>query len=123
MQDLWLNNRADEIQSLADINDMKNFYNGLNEIYSPILSGSSLLSADGSTLITDRGKIPEERAEHFNNALNRPSTINNDATCRLPQVPIIDELNATPTVEEILKAISLQSSVKKPGSDYIPAEV
>mgnify|MGYP006282283491 CR=1 FL=1 len=55
---------------------MKNFYDSLKEVYGPTTSGSSpLLSADGSTLITDK-KILERWAEHFDSILNRSSTIN-----------------------------------------------
>ena len=60
MQDFWLSNKADEIQGYADRNDMKTFYDGLKEIYGPTTSGSSpLISADGSSLITDKDKILE----------------------------------------------------------------
>ena len=63
IQDSWLRNKADKIQSFADKNDMKNFYDGLDEVNGPITSGSSpLLSADGITLITDKEKILERSA-------------------------------------------------------------
>ena len=67
---------------------MNNFYNNLKEVYGPSTSGSSpLLSADGSTLITDKEKIHERLAEHFDSVLNHPSTINDEAIDQLPQVP------------------------------------
>ena len=62
-------------------------------------------------------------AEHFDGVLNRPSSINDEAINRLPQVecnPLLDEL---PTVSETVKAIKLLSSGKAPGSDAIPAEI
>ena len=61
-------------------------------------------------------------AEHFDGVLNRPSSINDEAINRLPQVecnPLLDEL---PTVSETVKTINLLSSDKAPGSDAIPAE-
>lgn len=124
VQDSWLSNKADEIQGFADKNDMKNFYDGLREVYGPTTSGASpLLTADGATLITDKEKILERWAEHFNSVLNRPSTINDEAIDRLPQVPIDETLDAIPTLEETQKAIRLLSSGKAPGSDAIPAEI
>ena len=124
MQDSWLSNKADEIQGFADRNDMKNFYDGLKEVYGPTTSGSSpLLSADGSTLITDKEKILERWAEHFDSILNHPSTINDEAIDWLPQVPFDEMLDAVPTFEEIQKAIHLLTSGKAPGTDSIPAEV
>ncbi|XP_072182226.1 uncharacterized protein [Diadema setosum] len=58
MQDAWFSDKADEIQSYADRNDMKNFYRALKTVYGPVSSGSSpLLSADGNVLITDQKKV------------------------------------------------------------------
>ena len=85
-----MSSKADEIQGFADRNDMKRFYDSLKEVYDPTTSGSlsPLLSADGSTLITDKEKVLERWAEHFDSILNRSSTINDDAIDRLPQVPV-----------------------------------
>ena len=102
MKDSWLSSKADEIQWYPDRNDMNKFYDGLKEIYGPTTSGSPpLLSADGSTLITDKDKILDGWAEHFDSVLNRPSTINDEAIDRLPQVPVSETLDAMPTFEEI----------------------
>ena len=125
MQDSWLSSRADEIQGFADRNDMKNFYHGLKEVYGPSTTGSlsPLLGDDGSTLITDKEKVLERWAEHFNSVLNRPSVINDEAIDRLPQVPVDETMDAIPTLDEIQKAVHLLSSGKAPGLDSIPAEV
>ena len=124
MQDSWLSNKADEIQGFADRNNMKNFYDGLKEVHGPTTSGSSpLLSADGSTLITDKEKILERWAEHFDSVPNHPSTINDEAINWLPKFPVDETLNAVPTFEEIQKVIHLLNSGKAPGADSIPTEV
>ena len=62
-------------------------------------------------------------AEHFDSVLNRPSTINDDAINKLPQVECNLLLDEFPSVSETVKAIKLLSSGKSPGSDSIPAEV
>ena len=124
MHDNWLSMKADEIQNAADRNDMKSFYSGLKEVYGPTRSGTSpLLSADGKTLLTDKESILARWAEHFDGVLNRPSSINNEAIERLPQVPTDETMDNIPSEEEIKKAISLLSSGKSPGSDAIPAEI
>ena len=109
MQDTWLSKKADEIQEFADRNDMKCFYESLKEVYGPTTSGSvrPLLNADGSSLITDKKKILEGWAEHFDSILNRPSTINHGAIDRLPQVPVDENMDALPTLNEIPKAVRL----------------
>ena len=124
MQDSWLRKKADEIQSFADRKDMTKFFDALKTVYGPQSSGTTpLLSADGTSLLTDKEAILKRLAEHFDGVLNRPSSINDEAINRLPQVewnPLLDEL---PTVSETVKAIKLLSSGKAPGSDAIPAEI
>ena len=124
MQDSWLSKTADEIQSFADRKDMKKFFDALKTIYGPQNSGTTpLLSADGTSLLTDKETILKRWAEHFDGVLNRPSSINDEAINRLPQVkcnPLLDELS---TVSETVKAIKLLSSGNAPGSDAIPAKI
>ena len=124
MQDSWLGKKAEEIQSFADRKDMKKFHDALKTIYDPKSSGAtSLLSADGSTLLTDKDAILKRKAEHFNSVLNRPSSANDNAINRLPQIECNVLLDEFPTVTETRKAIQHLSSGKAPGTDAIPAEV
>ena len=103
---------------------MKKFFDALKTVYGPQGSGTTpILSADGTSLLTDKEAILKRWAEHFDGVLNRPSSINDEAINRLPQVecnPLLDEL---PTVSETVKAIKLLSSGKAPGSDAMPAEI
>ena len=123
MQDSWLRQKADEIQSFADRKDMKKFFDALKTVYGPQISGTTpLLSADETSLLTDKEVILKRWADHFDGVLNRPPSINDEAIIRLPQVecnPLLDEY---PTVSETVKTIKLLSSGKAPGSDAIPAE-
>ena len=48
MQDSWLSEKADEIQSFADRKDMKKFFDALNTVYGPQNTQTTLLfSAQG----------------------------------------------------------------------------
>ncbi|KAL8568047.1 hypothetical protein ACOMHN_000271 [Nucella lapillus] len=124
MQDSWLSAKADEIQGYADRYDTKRFYDALKAVYGQQSSGSSpLLSADGSTLLTDKKQIFKRWAEHFDSVVNRPAVINDEAIARLPQVAINTELDAQPLYEEVNKAIKQMTTGKAPGPDAIPAEV
>ena len=98
---------------------MKKFHDALKTIYGP----TPLLSADGSTLLTDKDAIFQRWTEHFNSVLNRPSSVNNNAINRLPQIECNVLLDEFPTVTETRKAIRHLSSGKAPGTDAIPAEV
>ena len=72
MQDSWLRKKTEEIQSFANRKDMKKFHDELKTIYGPKCSGANtLLSADGSTLLTDKEAILKRWADHFNSVLNR----------------------------------------------------
>ena len=124
MQDKWLSYKSDEIQFYADRQDTKRFYDALKAIYGPTSPGTSLiLSADGKTLPTDRSQIVYRWAEHFDIVLNRPSTINDAAIDRLPQIETNMELDEPPTLQETSKAINQLSSGKAPGTDAITAEI
>ena len=124
MQDSWMSTRADEIQGCADKNDMKNFYGSLKEVYGPTSTGSSpLLSANGTKLISEKNKILKKWAEHFDGLQNRPSSINNKAIERLPQVPVNELLDITPTLGNVQIAIRQLSGGKAPGSDWVSAEI
>ena len=124
MQDSWLSKKAEEIQSFADRKDMKKFHDALKTIYGPKSSGATpLLSADGSTLLTDKDAILKRWAEHFYSVLNRPSSVNDNSINRLPQIECNFLLDEFPTVTERRKAIQHLSSGKAPGTDAILAEV
>ena len=55
--------------------------------------------------------------------LNRPSSVNDNAINRLPQIGYNVLLDEFPTVTETRKAIQYLSSGKATGTDAIPAEV
>ena len=71
-----------------------------------------MLSADGSTLLTDKKQILERWTEHFDNMLNRPAAINDKAIARLPQLATNQEVYIPPSSEEVSKAIKKMTSGK-----------
>ena len=99
MQDSWLSKKAEEIQSFADRKDTKKFHDALKTIYGPKSSSATpLLSADGSTLLTAKDAILKRWAYHFNSVLNCPSSVNDNAINRLPQIECNVLLDEFPTV-------------------------
>ena len=103
---------------------MKKFFDALKTVYGPQSSGTTpILSADGTSLLTDKEVILKRWAEHFDSVLNWPSSITGDAINTLPQVEYNLLLDEFPTIAETVKAIKLLSSGKAPGSDAIPAEI
>ncbi|BHF73379.1 hypothetical protein SprV_0401646000 [Sparganum proliferum] len=124
IQDAWTALKAEEIQGYADRNEWKNFFSSITAVYYPPTKGSApLLSADGSTLLTEKTQILQRWAEHFRGVLNRPSAISDAAIDRLPQVETNVDLDLPPSIQETIRDVQQASSGKAPGSDAIPAEV
>ena len=102
------------------------FFDALKNVYGPQSSGTiPLLSADGTSLLTDKEAILQRWTEHFGSVLNRTSSISDEVINRLPQIecnPLLDPLSCS-TVFETVKAIKLLSSGQAPGSDAIPSEI
>ncbi|BHF60408.1 hypothetical protein SprV_0100337300 [Sparganum proliferum] len=123
MQDVWTACKAEKIQGYADSNEWKNF-SAIKAVYGPPTIGTApLLSADGSSLLTEKTHILQRWAEHFRGVLNRPSTISDAAIARLPQVETNMDLNLPPSLQETIRAVQQLSSGKAPRSDTIPVEV
>ncbi|BHF74305.1 hypothetical protein SprV_0501739000 [Sparganum proliferum] len=124
MQDAWTARKAEEIQGYADRNEWKNFFAAIKAVYGPPTKGTApLLSADGSTLLTEKTQILQRWAEHFRGVLNRPFAISDAAIDCLPQVETNADLDPPPSLQETIRAVQQLSSGKAPGSYAIPTEV
>nr|VZI52122.1 unnamed protein product [Spirometra erinaceieuropaei] len=124
MQDAWTARKAEEIQGHADRNEWKNFFSAIIAIYGPPTKGTApLLSADGSTLLTEKTQILQRWAEHFRGVLSRPTAISDAAIERLPQVETNADLDLPSSLQETIRAVQQLFGGKSPGSDAVPAEV
>ncbi|BHF69233.1 hypothetical protein SprV_0301227600 [Sparganum proliferum] len=124
MQDAWTARKTEEIQGYANHNEWKNFFSAVKAVHgSPTKGTAPLLSADGSTLLTEKTQILQRWAEHFRGVLNRPSTISDAVIASLPQVATNADNDIPPSIHETVRAVQQLSSGKAPGSDAIPAEV
>ena len=125
MQNNWFRNKSEDIERHAASNNSKEFYRSLNAIYGrqPSAGSAPMMDAKGEHLIADKGQILERWREHFDNVLNRPSSINEEAINRLPQIDMNPSLALLPTLDEVNLAIASLSSGKGPGSDGIPPEI
>lgn len=124
MQNKWWTEKAQEIQSFADRNDMHNFYNAVKSIYGPTNHCiTPLKTADGLRVLKDQSSVLERWAEHFNTLLNQDSEADHTILDQLPELPPIDILNQPPTFLEVLSAVRSLKNNKSPGMDNIPAEL
>ena len=123
MKSDWWEMKAMALQLAADMNNMKEFYSGLREIYGPQLRGSTqLISADGATVLQEKEEILDRFADHFSQLLNIPGELDEEAKDNIEQKEIVTSLDDPPNLGEILTAISNISEGKAPGRDGIPAE-
>nr|VZI40634.1 unnamed protein product [Spirometra erinaceieuropaei] len=91
----------------------------------PTKATPPLFSADGTTLLTEKTKIPQRGAKHCRVVLDCLSTIFETAIARLPQVETNANLYLPPSLHETTRAMRQFYSRKAPGSDAdaIPAEI
>ena len=124
MKEAWWSSKAKEIQAAADAHNLKAFYDGLNSIFGPNqIKTSPIESKDGTTTFTDKNDILKRWAEHFKGVLNQPSDVDWSVLHSIEQQAVKCELDQTPALSEVLKAIKKLTINKAPGSDGIPGEI
>ena len=98
MQNDWFRNKSEDIERHAASNNSKEFYISLKARYCrhPSAGSAPMMDAKVEHLIIGQGKILERWGEHFDNVLNRPSSINEDAINRLPQIDMNPSLALRP---------------------------
>nr|VZI04450.1 unnamed protein product [Spirometra erinaceieuropaei] len=98
MQDVWMVRKTEEVQGYADRNEWTNFFTAIRTVCGLTSKGTDpLLSADRSTLLTEKTQILQQWTEHFRGVSNRPSIISDAATACLPQVETKADLNLPPS--------------------------
>ena len=72
--------KAVELQRAADRNDMKDFYDGLKEVWGPKKKGRiQLKSTDGTETFCDSKRVVARWSDHFQKLLNVPGDIDHKA--------------------------------------------
>ena len=119
----WWAGKAAQIQSYANINDTKNFYEALKGVYGPRrFSLHPVRSTDG-VLLKNKELILKRWAEYLQDLLNKVHTTDPDFLDDLPTLPIIPRLDDPPSFDEVGKAILSLKDNKAAGHDNFPAEV
>ena len=87
MENNWWARKAAQIQSYANINDIKNYYEALNGIYGPSrFSLHPVRSTDG-VLIKNKELILARLAQYLQNLLNKVYTTDPGFLYDLPTLP------------------------------------
>nr|XP_014350459.1 PREDICTED: uncharacterized protein LOC106705466 [Latimeria chalumnae] len=124
MKNRWWEDKAKEIQHLADIYNIRGFFSATKATYGPSTQGPNpLRPKDGGDLIKEREAVSARWREHFEDLLNRHSVVDESTLNSIPQHPVTDELGIPPILDEVSKAIKQMKNNKASGADGILAEV
>ena len=106
MEDEWWKDLSNEMQKHADTKNMHALYDCTKRIYGPKKrSIIPVRSADGNTLITDKKGILNRWSEHFNHLLNVHKPSDHTVLDELASLPMKNELDLPPSLEEVKSAI------------------
>ncbi|BHF63827.1 hypothetical protein SprV_0200682200 [Sparganum proliferum] len=123
MQEAWMDHMVDEVQGYADFNETNNSFTLIKTTYGPAVRGTAqITSPDGTALPKEKSEILKCGIERFRSVLNRPSTISDAATDRLPQLETNIDLDLPHSIPETIRAVHQIFRGNAPGSDDILAE-
>ncbi|BHF63960.1 hypothetical protein SprV_0200695600 [Sparganum proliferum] len=115
-----MDRRAEGIQWYADHKEWKNFFAAFKSVCGFAGKGTiPLLSADGTTLLTEKMRILKRGAEPFRGVFDRLCTISYAAIARLRQVETNAYLDLSPSLHETIGAMLHLFSGIASGSDVI----
>ncbi|XP_047116212.1 uncharacterized protein LOC124796165 [Schistocerca piceifrons] len=118
----WLN-LCVGIQKAADSGNAKAMYDGIKKAIGPTVRKTAPLKSKMGEVITDEGKQMERWVEHYLELYAVENVVRKDACDAIKQMPVMEELYAMPTMEELSREIDSLANGKAPGEDGIPAEV
>ena len=112
-----------DIQTASDMGDIRRMYEKIRVALGPQPSKVAPLKSLNGENITDKHKQMDRWVEHYSQLYSKERHLDQNAENLIPQHPIMQELDAEPTQEELCKAIEYLSNGKSPGKDNIPAEI
>jgi hypothetical protein len=120
--DYWLKLCGD-VQSAADSGNTRAMYEGMKKAFGPSVTKVASLKSTSGEIIKDRSKQMERWTENYRELFSRENVVNDKAIQNTTPLPTMEELDATPTMDELQKAIDALSCGKAPCSDGIPPEI
>ena len=114
---------ANDIQQCSDTGNIKGMYQGIKKATGQTVKKSAPLKSKTGETITDKAKQMDRWVEHYLDLYSIENTVSETALLSIKELPVLEELDQLPTMEEIQRAINNLSSGKAPGQDGIPAEI
>ena len=105
-----------DIQAAADTGNIRGMYDGITKALGPTQSKTVPRKSIGGVVITDK----ERWVERYSELYSRENSVVDSALDAIEPLPIMEDLDAEPTLEELSKAIDSLACGKAPGTDGIP---
>ncbi|XP_076056371.1 uncharacterized protein LOC143034323 [Oratosquilla oratoria] len=120
--DYWLS-LCQSIQLSADCGNIRAMYDNMKKAFGPSITKIAPLKTASGDTITDRGKQMERWAEHYQELYSRENVVSTATVEKCKALPLMEELDVPPSIDELGKAIDSLASGKAPGNDGIPPDV
>ena len=120
--DYWLQ-LSQNIQRASDTGNVRAMYEGIKQATGKPKKKSAPLKSKTGEIITDRGKQMGRWVEHYLDLYSRENCVTQEALDGIEDLPVLEELDTEPTLEELSKAIDALACGKAPGDDCIPPEI
>ena len=97
-------------------------YVGITKALGPTQSKTAPLKSISGEVINDQGEKMERWVEHYSELYSRENSVVDPLLDAIGPLPIMEDLDAEPTLEELNKAIDSLACGKAPGTDGIPPD-
>uniref|UniRef100_H3AFC1 Reverse transcriptase domain-containing protein n=1 Tax=Latimeria chalumnae TaxID=7897 RepID=H3AFC1_LATCH len=111
-----------KIQICFERGDLHGTYDGIKEALGTTCKKTANLKVKDGTILTDRKEL-DRWTEHYKELYSKDAIICDTALAAIPQLPTMQELDKTQTLEDVEKAIKEIAPGKVAGNDQIPPEL
>ncbi|XP_049829037.1 uncharacterized protein LOC126267775 [Schistocerca gregaria] len=118
----WVNLCAG-IQKAADSGDDTAMYDGIKKAVGPTVRKTAPLKPKTGEVIANEGKQMKRWVERYLELCAAENEVSKDACDAIQQMPVLEQLDAMPTMEELSRETDSLANGKNPGEDGIAAEV
>ena len=98
-------------------------YDGIKTALGPIQRKTAPLKSTTGDVITDQAQQMHRWLEHYSELYSSENLVKPSALSNVERLPVMEELDAVPTEDELSKAIDSLVSGKAPGNDSIPPDL
>ncbi len=117
----WLN-LCSSNQTAADTGDARGMYEGIKRALGPKTIKIAPLKSRTGKVIIDQEEQLQRWVEHYLELYATQNIVTDTVINAIPDLPVMEELDIPPTLEELSKAIDCLACGKAPWSDGIPPE-